>query len=155
MLHTIKSEIDLDAAGKHVGYLRLPHSVRRSAYGWLPIPIASIKRGEGPVFIVTAGSHGDEYEGQIIVSSLIREISPEMVNGQIIILPMLNFPAADAGTRTSPLDDGNLNRLFPGVQSGTPTQVIAHFVEHVLLPRRITSSTSTRVVLRCFTTALT
>lgn len=36
----IRSEIDLDADGKYVGYLRLPHSVHRSAYGWIPIPIA-------------------------------------------------------------------------------------------------------------------
>ncbi|MFP3849739.1 succinylglutamate desuccinylase/aspartoacylase family protein [Pseudomonas sp. W5-01] len=135
MLHTIKSDIDLDAPGKHFGYLRLPHSVHRSAYGWIPIPIASIKRGDGPVFIVTAGSHGDEYEGQIIASNLIRMIEPEMITGQVIILPMLNYPAADAGLRTSPLDDGNLNRLYPGDPAGTPTQVIAHFVEHVLLQR--------------------
>jgi predicted deacylase len=135
MLHTIKSDIDLDAPGKHCGYLRLPHSVHRSAYGWIPIPIASIKNGDGPVFIVSAGTHGDEYEGQIIASQLIRDIQPEMVNGQVIILPMLNYPAADAGQRTSPIDDGNLNRLYPGDQAGTPSQIIAHFVEHILLAR--------------------
>jgi uncharacterized protein len=28
----IRSEIDFDADGKHAGYLRLPHSVHRSAY---------------------------------------------------------------------------------------------------------------------------
>ena len=43
-----------------------------------------------------AGNHGDEYEGQIIVSQLMREIG-EMVSGQLILLPMANFPAADAG----------------------------------------------------------
>ena len=70
----IHCEIDLDAQGKHAGYLRLPHSVHRSAYGWLPIPIASIRNGDGPVALVMAGNHGDEYEGQIIVSQLMREI---------------------------------------------------------------------------------
>lgn len=131
----IRSEIDLDADGKHVGYLRLPHSVHRSAYGWIPIPIASIRNGSGPVVLVSAGNHGDEYEGQIIVSKLIREIDPEMVRGQLILLPMANFPAAEAGTRTSPVDDGNLNRLFPGDPTGSPTEVIADYIENTLLAR--------------------
>ncbi|MDR8059949.1 succinylglutamate desuccinylase/aspartoacylase family protein, partial [Burkholderia cenocepacia] len=87
-------EIDLDAQGKHAGYQRLPHSVHRSAYGWLPIPIVSIRNGDGPVALVMAGNHGDEYEGQIIVSQLLREIEPVMVCGQLILLPMANFPAA-------------------------------------------------------------
>jgi predicted deacylase len=36
------------------------------------------------------------------------------VRGQLIILPALNFPASQAGTRTSPIDGVNLNRAFPG-----------------------------------------
>jgi predicted deacylase len=131
----IRSEIDLDADGKYVGYLRLPHSVHRSAYGWIPIPIASIRNGEGPTVLLCAGNHGDEYEGQIIVSRLIREIEPEMIRGQLILLPMANFPAAEAGTRTSPVDGGNLNRLFPGDPTGSPTEVIADYIENTLLAR--------------------
>jgi predicted deacylase len=131
----IHCEIDLDADGKHAGYLRLPYSVHRSAYGWLPIPIASIRNGDGPVALVMAGNHGDEYEGQIVVSQLIREIEPDMIKGQLILLPMANFPAADAGLRVSPLDGGNLNRSFPGDPAGTPTATIAHFIEHTLLSR--------------------
>ena len=134
-VNPIQCEIDLEAEGHHVGFLRLPHSVHRSAYGWLPIPIASIRNGEGPTVIVMAGNHGDEYEGQIIVSRLIRELDPSMITGQLILLPMANFPAAEAGTRTSPLDNGNLNRSFPGSPSGTPTEIIAHYIEHTLLAR--------------------
>ena len=135
MSNPIKSDIDLDLDGKHIGHLRLPHSVQRSAYGWIPIPIASIKRGKGPVVILTAGTHGDEFEGQVIVSCLIREIEPEMVSGQIILMPMANAPAAEAGQRTSPIDDGNLNRLYPGDAAGTPSHVIADYIEHTLLAK--------------------
>ncbi|MGY6126739.1 succinylglutamate desuccinylase/aspartoacylase family protein (plasmid) [Paraburkholderia strydomiana] len=135
MSNPISSEISLDEAGKHVGYLRLPHSVHRSAYGWIPIPIASIRRGEGPTILIMAGSHGDEYEGQIIVSTLIRDIAPGMIHGQLILLPMANYPAALAGQRTSPIDDGNLNRLFPGDPYGRPTQIIADYIENTLLKR--------------------
>jgi len=43
----VRSEIDFDTDGKHYGYLRLPHSVHRSAYGWIPVPVVMIKNGEG------------------------------------------------------------------------------------------------------------
>jgi uncharacterized protein len=129
----IRNEIDLNAEGRHAGYLRLPHSVHRSAYGWIPIPIASVRNGEGPRVLLMAGNHGDEYEGQILVSQLMREIDPQWVRGQIVFLPMANFPAADAGLRTSPLDGGNLNRSFPGDPAGTPTQIIADYIERTLL----------------------
>lgn len=135
MYSGITSELDFDKEGKQVGYLRLPHSVHRSAYGWIPIPAASIKNGAGPIVLVTAGNHGDEYEGQIIVSRLIREIPVEQIRGQLILLPMSNFPAAKEGTRTSPIDNGNLNRSFPGDAAGTPTQIIANFIEEALLSR--------------------
>jgi predicted deacylase len=127
-------EIDLDAPGARHGYLRLPHSSHESAYGWLPIPIAVIVGAPGPTLLLTAGNHGDEYEGQIALGRLIREVRAEQVTGRLVILPALNFPAARAGRRTSPLDGGNLNRSFPGDAAGTPTERIAHHVESVILP---------------------
>ena len=131
----IFNEVDLDAPGKQHGYLRLPHSVHRSAYGWIPIPITSVKNGDGPVVLLMAGNHGDEYEGQIALANFARSVQAEDIHGQIIILPMANFPAAKAGQRTSPLDQGNLNRSFPGNPQGSPTQMIAHFIESELLSR--------------------
>jgi len=130
---SITSEVDFEASGKQSGFLRLPHSVHRSAYGihrsaygWIPIPITSIKNGDGPTLVMMAGNHGDEYEGQIALSNLARTL--------VILLPMVNAPAAEAGSRTSPIDNGNLNRLFPGNASGGPTEMIAHYIEEVLMP---------------------
>lgn len=114
------ADIDLEAAGKRVGHVRVPHSSHESAYGWIAVPIAVIRGGAGPDVLLTAGNHGDEFEGQIALLKLLRELQPEQVNGRIIILPRLNLPAAAAGRRTSPLDDGNLNRLFPGEPEGSP-----------------------------------
>ncbi|MDA7417102.1 succinylglutamate desuccinylase/aspartoacylase family protein [Xenophilus arseniciresistens] len=131
----VKIDIPLDVDGKHVGYARLPHSVHRSAYGWLPIPIVSIRNGMGRTVLVMAGTHGDEYEGRIAASRLIQSIDPTSVQGQIIILPMANFPAAKEGLRVSPLDGGNLNRTFPGDAQGSITSVIAHFITTELVAR--------------------
>ncbi len=131
----IHSEVDFDAQGKHHGFLRLPHSVHRSAYGWLPVPVVSVRNGKGPTALLMSGNHGDEYEGQVALSKLCRAIEPQAITGQIIILPMANYPAARSGRRTSPIDKGNLNRSFPGDPNGSPTSMMAHYIEHELLPR--------------------
>ncbi|CUJ82607.1 ectoine utilization protein EutE [Shimia thalassica] len=131
----ISCEVDFETDGKQAGFLRVPHSVHRSAYGWIPVPIVSIRNGDGPVVLMMSGNHGDEYEGQIALSRLARDFLPEDLRGQVIFLTMANQPAAEAGLRCSPIDDGNLNRSFPGDPAGTPTQMIAHYIEDVLLPR--------------------
>ncbi|HYC65462.1 MAG TPA: succinylglutamate desuccinylase/aspartoacylase family protein, partial [Reyranellaceae bacterium] len=129
----LSADIDLDADGKATGFVRVPHSVHRSAYGWIPIPIVRIKNGKGPSVVMQAGTHGDEWEGQIGLGNPIRSLKPSQIQGKLIILPSANFPAAMAGTRTSPIDEGNLNRLFPGDPDGTITQQIAFWIEHHLL----------------------
>jgi len=129
----IHSEIDYDADGKQTGFLRLPHSVHRSAYGWLPVPIVMLKNGDGPTALLIAGNHGDEYEGQVALSKLCQRLQPEDIRGRLMIMTMANYPAAHAGLRTSPIDDGNLNRTFPGDPLGTPTEMIADYIENVLL----------------------
>ncbi len=127
-------DIDLAARGKQFGHIRVPHSTHESAYGWIAMPIAVVSAGEGPDVLLTAGNHGDEYEGQIALLKLMRDLDAGSVRGRVIIVPRLNLPAAAAGRRTSPIDEGNLNRLFPGDPEGTTTAQIAHFVDTVLLP---------------------
>lgn len=129
----ITSDMDFERNGRQQSFLRLPHSVHRSAYGWIAIPIVVVKNGEGPTVLLTAGNHGDEYEGQLALMKLCRELEPESVRGRVIILPAANYPAAIAGLRTSPIDDLNLNRSFPGDPEGRPTSAIAHYMESELL----------------------
>ncbi len=47
---------------------------------------------------------------------------------------MMNHPAVQNGTRTSPLDGGNLNRAFPGSPAGTLTEKIADYFTRYLVP---------------------
>lgn len=130
----IWTPVNYDADGKQVDCLRLPHSTDLSAYGWIPIPLICVRNGEGPTALLVAGNHGDEYEGQVALLNLARAVNPADVRGRLIILPALNLPAVAAGRRVSPLDEGNLNRMFPGKPLGSPTQMIAHYVSEVLLP---------------------
>ncbi len=128
-------EVDFDRDGAQYGFVRLFHSVHRSAYGYIPIPIVVIRNGDGPTALLISGTHGDEYEGQVALCNLARSLKPEQITGRVIILPASNLPAAAAGLRTSPIDDGNLNRLFPGDAQGNVTEQIAYYIEHELVTR--------------------
>jgi predicted deacylase len=130
----IHCEVSFDKDGAHRGFLRLFHSVHGSAYGFIPIPIVVFRNGDGPTVLLMGGNHGDEYEGQIALVNLIRSLDHTRITGRVIVLPMANFPAAIAGTRTSPIDGGNLNRSFPGDPDGGVTRQIAHYIDSVILP---------------------
>lgn len=126
------THVDYAADGKQSGSLHVPISTDLSAYGMIQIPVVCLKNGAGPTVLLTAGNHGDEYEGQIALMRLARVLRAEDVQGRIIMVPSLNFPAVQAGRRSSPIDEGNLNRLFPGRANGSPTEMIAHYVDSVL-----------------------
>jgi predicted deacylase len=81
-----------------------------------------------------AANHGDEYEGQIALCRLIRELEPSEIQGRVIVLPAANLPAALDSARVSPIDQGNLNRSFPGDSDGTVTAQIAYYIDSVLFP---------------------
>ena len=127
-------EVDFGKNGRQHGFLRLLHSVHSSAYGFIPIPIVVLKNGDGPTVLLVSGTHGDEYEGQVALCNLVKSLDLSRIRGRVIILPAANFPAAMAGRRTSPIDEGNLNRLFPGDPDGTVTEQIAFYIEHELVP---------------------
>lgn len=130
----ISCELDFDSDGKRLGNLNLQYSDNEHAFDTIPIPVAVIKNGEGPTVLLSAGNHGDEYEGQVILRRMIHELEAEQINGRLIILPAFNYPAMLADSRVSPLDQGNMNRSFPGDEKGPPTSAIAHFVTAKLLP---------------------
>jgi len=127
-------EVDFAKDGKQTGFIRLFHSTHDSAYGFLPIPIVVVKNGEGPTALFSSGNHGDEYEGQLAVTNLVKFLEPSMIRGRVILLPMANYPAALAGRRVSPIDDVNMNRVFPGDPDGTVTRQIAHYIDSELIP---------------------
>ena len=118
----VKSTIDFEQDGLQHGFLKLPHSHDKSAYGSMMIPISMAKNGEGPTALLTGGNHGDEYEGPIALFDLARTIDPRQIRGRVILVPAMNYPAFQAGKRTSPIDSGNMNRSFPGNPEGSITE---------------------------------
>ncbi|MCT7664976.1 N(2)-acetyl-L-2,4-diaminobutanoate deacetylase DoeB [Shinella kummerowiae] len=130
----ISPTVDFSAEGVQHGFLRLPYSRDDSAWGSVMIPLTVVKNGEGPTALLTGGNHGDEYEGPIALFDLARTLKAQDVTGRVIIVPAMNYPAFLAGTRTSPIDRGNMNRSFPGAPDGSVTQKIADYFQRTLLP---------------------
>ena len=130
----VSATVDFAAMGVQHGLLRVPYSRDDSAWGAVMIPIAVVARGGGPTALLVGGNHGDEFEGPIALFDLARSLDPSRIEGRVIVVPALNYPAFRAGTRTSPIDRGNLNRAFPGDPRGQTTARIADYVTRCLLP---------------------
>ncbi len=90
--------------------------------------------GEGPTVLFTNANHGDECEGPVALWDLAHILRAETIDGRVIIVPAMNYPAFRAGRRTSPIDGGNLNRVFPDDSAGTLTEKIADYFFCQLLP---------------------
>jgi predicted deacylase len=119
-------DIDLDAPGRQAGSVSIDSQTTS---------IISLKGGDGPTIVLTAGVHGDEYEGQVALAELARELDVQRLAGRVIIMPRVNGPACRAGERRTPIDVVNLNRAFPGQANGSFTSQLAHFIETELYSR--------------------
>ncbi|MDQ7841370.1 MAG: succinylglutamate desuccinylase/aspartoacylase family protein [bacterium] len=110
------------------------------ATGWLPvmetlgqevrIPLAVVHGVEpGPCVHVNAGVHALEYAAIEAAVKTFRTIDPKTLRGTVVVVPVLNMPAFMIGAPyVVPLDNQNLNRVFPGGPDGTASQRIAHTV---------------------------
>lgn len=138
MTETVKSrircDIDFDKDGRQASYLRAPLSRNTSGWGTIEIPIISFKNGKGPTVLFTGGVHGDEYEGPIAISKLARTLDAKKIQGRVILMPAVNIPAVLNDTRLSPIDNRDINRCFPGNARGTFSEMLAHFMDTVILP---------------------
>ena len=130
----VSCEFDFDTSGKRFGSAQILYSDNENAGRVHLVPIVVIANASGPTVLLAAGTHGDEDEGQLVLRRLVHELEPSDVAGRIIVLPALNYPAVRAWSRTSPLDNGNLNRSFPGDGTSGPTSALARFVVDALLP---------------------
>jgi N-alpha-acetyl-L-2,4-diaminobutyrate deacetylase len=133
--------LDLDSAGRRDYWVALEHD---SIWGdhLMPLTVFVGRESEQGRGLVAFGSnHGNEYEGPMAIKRLLQEINLADVVGRIILIPVLNMAAFQAGTRESTADDGvNLNRAFVEGAGKSPalagiTHRIAAFVRDFIWPR--------------------
>ena len=63
-------------------------------------------------------------------------VDPAAVRGQLVVVPIANTTSFHRrSVYTSGLDDSNLNRVFPGDASGTPSEVLADWLfQNIIRP---------------------
>ena len=119
---------DFGRGGKYRMELELTPEIR--------IPVLLVRGASpGKTLVATAAVHGDEYEGVQAIFECFDELDPAPMRGDFLAVPVANPPAFFAGTRVSPLDDGNLARCFPGVPDDGPTAAIAWHLDQNILAR--------------------
>ena len=90
---------------------------------------------EPPGLAAFGGTHGNEWEGQVALKQLCQQLDPNEISGRVILMPQLSQSACAANQRTSPLDNVNMNRAFPGNPRGTISYRIADFVKSHIFPK--------------------
>ncbi len=91
------------------------------------------KAGDGPTVGICAAIHGNEPVGTEIVLEVARRFADKQFRGRLLLLPVANPFAFEANSRHTPLDDLNLNRLFPGKPDGWFSEQLAHVITEEFL----------------------
>jgi N-alpha-acetyl-L-2,4-diaminobutyrate deacetylase len=98
------------------------------------IPILLVRgSSHGATLSVTAGIHGDEYEGIRAILDLVRDLNPSDMCGDLLAAPCANVAAFEAGARSTPQDGLNLARVFPGSPDGSHTERVAWRIDQAVI----------------------
>ena len=94
---------------------------------YILIPFTVVKGVEtGPILVQTAGCHPTEYAGIDATINLSNAINPEKLRGTFIGVPCVNIPGFWERTYVNPLDEKNIQGLYPGRIDGTISDLIAY-----------------------------
>ncbi|AZR72994.1 hypothetical protein BBF96_06045 [Anoxybacter fermentans] len=86
--------------------------------------------GEGtPQVFFTGGIHGGEATGIYVAHKVISFLEEnQLLKGSVKVLPISNPTAFRRLKRTSPYDEQDLNRIFPGSRDSGPSQAVANMI---------------------------
>jgi len=107
---------------------------RLPSHTLLDMPVFVYKgKEEGHKLLLTAGIHGDEINGIVVLRRLISEKYLMPDKGTVIAVPLVNIYGFLQNSRNLP-DGKDLNRCFPGSQTGSIASQIAYIVSNIILP---------------------
>ncbi len=90
----------------------------------------------GPVLGLVAGTHGYEYAPVVAMQQLPQKVDPSQLAGTVIIVHVANMPSFLGRTvYYSPVDQKNLNRVYPGKTDGTISERIAHAITREVIEK--------------------
>ncbi len=90
-------------------------------------------REAGPRLFVSAAIHGDEINGVEIIRRLLKLPVLKKIRGSLLAIPVVNVYGFVIGKRYLP-DRRDLNRSFPGSETGSLTARLAHlFMKEIVM----------------------
>jgi predicted deacylase len=94
----------------------------------LPVTIFHGVR-HGPVLALVAGNHGREFSPILALQRVRALLDPGEIRGTVILVHVANMPSFLRRTiYFNPIDDKNLNRMYPGKKDGTSSERIAYAI---------------------------
>lgn len=100
----------------------------------LPITVLNGEKS-GKTVLITAGIHGAEYVGIQSSIELAEHLKIEKIVGTIVIIKVVNRQAFEMRSGSEGFEDGvNLNRIFPGKETGSQMERLAYAIEKELFP---------------------
>ncbi|MBD3641587.1 MAG: succinylglutamate desuccinylase/aspartoacylase family protein [Marinobacter sp.] len=91
-----------------------------------PTPVLVVNGvNAGPTLCLTGAVHGDELNGIEIIRRTVYDLNPEKLSGRVVGIPIVNLPGFQQASRYLP-DRRDLNRHFPGSETGSLADRIAH-----------------------------
>jgi hypothetical protein len=125
--------------------------VRSARDGWdyTTIPVATTAAGldlaigmhigggkqTGPRVGLVSTHHGDEIFTADLIRRLLASLKPGQFAGTLYAVPCANPLAYEWGTRHTPQDMQNMNRVFPGNAAGWITEAMARALTDALVPQ--------------------
>ncbi len=99
----------------------------------ITLPVTVINGSyQGPKLWLSAAIHGDEVNGVEIIRQVLQKISPSLLKGTLIAVPIVNIFGFIEQSRYLP-DRRDLNRSFPGSKRGSLGSRLAHlFMEEIV-----------------------
>lgn len=101
----------------------------------LPVTLICGSR-PGKTILISAGVHSGEYPGIAAVIRAAKEIDPEMLSGNILLIHCINTSGFWAYAPSIVPEDGqNLNRKYPGNAAGTVAERIEAYMVSQIFPQ--------------------
>jgi predicted deacylase len=120
----------------------------RDGWEYTTIPVATMASGldvviglhigggkqTGPRVGLVSTHHGDEIFTVDLIRRLLSSLQPAQIAGTLYAVPCANPLAYEWGTRHTPQDMQNMNRVFPGNAAGWITEAMAGALTDALVP---------------------
>lgn len=88
----------------------------------------------GPRVALVSTHHGEEIFTADLIRRLMETVSADTIAGTLLTIPCANPLAFEWGTRNTPQDGQNMNRVFPGNDGGWVTEIMARAVTDAIVP---------------------